>query len=112
MENRGGTRTGAGRKPHQEKKKGFNLYIEPSKLILYAGSAQKAKEQLYRDINYVANKAIAAELDRNVYSAEQCTDINDVNIAIKATNKLYKQYPWSEILRIHIADLEKKKKEL
>ena len=48
----------------------------------------------------------------NIYNANQCTDLSDVNYAIEETKKLCKQYPDNIAPKRRYASLEKRKNQL
>ena len=48
----------------------------------------------------------------NIYNANQCTDLSDVNYAIEETKKLCREYPENIAPKKRLASLSKRKKQL
>jgi hypothetical protein len=48
----------------------------------------------------------------NIYNANQCTDINDVDYAIEETKKLCVEYPKNIAPKMRLASLTKRKTQL
>jgi len=112
METRGGKRTNAGRKKLPERKEGFMIYIEPSKLQLVYGNEKMAKGFIVKDIDAEANAKIEEFMQRNLYTADQCTDKNDVDYSLQKATEMLQKFPWSEALRTRIHELTIKQQTL
>lgn len=56
-------------------------------------------------------KTLKKQLE-NIYNANQCTDINDVNYAIEETKKLCFEYPKNIAPKMRLASLTNRKNKL
>jgi hypothetical protein len=48
----------------------------------------------------------------NIYNANQCTDLNDVEYALEQTRELVKIHDWTPALRKRVVSLENRKIQL